>query len=125
MARRTLASGGYEADFRHRRPPTVHVFSVNSFNLGGRLYRKHLSFIKELAPEIGRGVRFGYTFASSRNVAGRGIARPDPCRYAAAGQQKAKPGEHPHPLDNGRQPSRHSKLWPVLSDGKMGNRRHG
>ena len=26
-----------------------------------RLYRNHLSFIKEVAPEIGRGVRFTYT----------------------------------------------------------------
>ena len=40
---------------------TVHVFSVKAFNLGDRLYRNHLSFIKELAPEIGRGVRVGYT----------------------------------------------------------------
>jgi iron complex outermembrane receptor protein len=39
----------------------MHVFGVNAFNLGGRLYRNHLSFIKEFAPEIGRGVRFYYT----------------------------------------------------------------
>jgi iron complex outermembrane receptor protein len=39
----------------------VHVFSVNAFNLGDRLYRNHLSFIKDLAPEIGRGVRVSYT----------------------------------------------------------------
>lgn len=39
----------------------VHVFSLNNFNLGDRLYRNHSSFIKNLAPEIGRGVRFGYT----------------------------------------------------------------
>ncbi|MBA3320708.1 MAG: TonB-dependent receptor [Pyrinomonadaceae bacterium] len=39
----------------------AHVFSVNAFNLGDRLYRNHLSFIKDLAPEIGRGVRFSYT----------------------------------------------------------------
>jgi iron complex outermembrane receptor protein len=39
----------------------VQVFSVDAFNLGDRLYRNHLSFIKNLAPEIGRGVRFGYT----------------------------------------------------------------
>lgn len=39
----------------------VHVFSINAFNLNNQLYRNHLSFIKELAPEIGRGVRFGYT----------------------------------------------------------------
>lgn len=39
----------------------VHIFGVNAFNLGDRLYRNHLSFIKEYAPEIGRGVRFSYT----------------------------------------------------------------
>jgi iron complex outermembrane receptor protein len=37
------------------------IFSVNAFNLGDRVYRNHLSFIKDLAPEIGRGVRFTYT----------------------------------------------------------------
>lgn len=39
----------------------MHVFTVETFNLNNRLYRNHLSFIKELAPEIGRGVRFTYT----------------------------------------------------------------
>jgi iron complex outermembrane recepter protein len=39
----------------------AHTFSVNTFNLGDVLYRNHLSFIKEFAPEIGRGVRFTYT----------------------------------------------------------------
>ena len=39
----------------------LHIFSVTGFNLGDRLYRNHLSFIKDLAPEIGRGVRFTYT----------------------------------------------------------------
>ncbi|HEV3468052.1 MAG TPA: TonB-dependent receptor [Pyrinomonadaceae bacterium] len=43
------------------RPHYAHIFSVNAFNLGDRLYRNHLSFIKELAPEIGRGLRFTYT----------------------------------------------------------------
>ncbi len=42
-------------------PHYAHIFSVNAFNLGDRVYRNHLSFIKELAPEIGRGVRFTYT----------------------------------------------------------------
>ncbi len=37
------------------------TFTVNAFNLTDKLYRNHLSFIKELAPEIGRGLRFGYT----------------------------------------------------------------
>ncbi|MBA3769234.1 MAG: TonB-dependent receptor [Blastocatellia bacterium] len=40
---------------------TVHTFSVSSSNLGDRLYRNHLSFIKDLAPEPGRGFRFSYT----------------------------------------------------------------
>lgn len=38
----------------------LHQFAVNTFNLGDRLYRNHSSFIKDLAPEIGRGVRFTY-----------------------------------------------------------------
>jgi len=37
------------------------VFGVNAFNLFDKEYRNHLSFIKDLAPEIGRGVRFNYT----------------------------------------------------------------
>ena len=39
----------------------AHLFGVNFFNAGDRLYRNHLSFIKSVAPEIGRGVRISYT----------------------------------------------------------------
>jgi len=39
----------------------VHVFSVSAFNLTNTLYRNHTSFIKDLAPKIGRGVRMGYS----------------------------------------------------------------
>jgi iron complex outermembrane receptor protein len=39
----------------------MHTFQANTFNLGDRLYRNHLSLIKEFAPEIGRGVRVSYT----------------------------------------------------------------
>ena len=39
----------------------LHQFAVNVYNVGDRLYRNHLSFIKELAPEIGRGIRVSYT----------------------------------------------------------------
>lgn len=39
----------------------AHVFTVNAFNLTDKLYRNHLSFIKEFAPEVGRGVRVAYT----------------------------------------------------------------
>jgi len=37
------------------------IISVTGFNLGDRLYRNNLSFIKDFAPEIGRGVRLTYT----------------------------------------------------------------
>ncbi len=40
---------------------TAHTFSFSSSNLGDRLYRNHLSFIKDLAPEPGRGARFSYS----------------------------------------------------------------
>jgi iron complex outermembrane receptor protein len=49
------------ASYTVARTHAVHVFSINAFNLGDRLYRNHVSFIKDLAPEIGRGVRFSYT----------------------------------------------------------------
>ncbi|HEX6624620.1 MAG TPA: TonB-dependent receptor, partial [Pyrinomonadaceae bacterium] len=49
------------ASYTIARPHYAHIFSVNAFNLGDRLYRNHLSFIKDLAPEIGRGIRFTYT----------------------------------------------------------------
>ena len=38
----------------------AHHLSVNFFNMGNRIYRNHGSFIKDLAPEIGRGIRFSY-----------------------------------------------------------------
>jgi iron complex outermembrane receptor protein len=37
-----------------------HQFSFDLFNAGDALYRNHTSFIKDLAPEIGRGVKFSY-----------------------------------------------------------------
>jgi iron complex outermembrane receptor protein len=43
------------------RPHVAHVFTFGAFNLGDRLYRNHLSFIKDFAPEIGRGFRATYT----------------------------------------------------------------
>ena len=39
----------------------AHVLSVSAFNLTNKLYRNHTSFIKDLAPEIGRGARIGYS----------------------------------------------------------------
>jgi iron complex outermembrane receptor protein len=48
------------ASYTYAQRHSAHQFSVNVFNLGDRLYRNHSSFIKDLAPEIGRGVRFTY-----------------------------------------------------------------
>ncbi len=39
----------------------AHVLSLSAFNLTNELYRNHNSFIKDLAPEIGRGFRVGYS----------------------------------------------------------------
>lgn len=50
-------SGSYTIAHEHY----AHIFTFNGYNLTDKLYRNHLSFIKEFAPEIGRGVRFGYT----------------------------------------------------------------
>ena len=49
------------ASYTVARQHFVHQLGVNVFNVGDRLYRNHASFIKDLAPEIGRGVRFTYT----------------------------------------------------------------
>jgi iron complex outermembrane receptor protein len=50
-------SGSYLIAQQH----AAHVISFNFFNIGDRLYRNHLSFIKEFAPEMGRGLRVTYT----------------------------------------------------------------
>jgi iron complex outermembrane recepter protein len=50
-------AGSYTLTTQH----IAHVFALNGFNLGDRLYQNHLSFIKDIAPEIGRGVRLTYT----------------------------------------------------------------
>ena len=49
--------GSYMIATQHQ----AHIFSVMGYNLTDTLYRNHVSFIKDLVPEIGRGVRFGYT----------------------------------------------------------------
>ncbi len=55
------AVANLNASYTIARQHAVHVISLSAFNLGDQLYRNHLSFIKEVAPEIGRGVRVGYT----------------------------------------------------------------
>ena len=49
-----------KASYTIPRQHLAHQLSCNIFNIGDRLYRNHSSFIKDLAPEIGRGVRFTY-----------------------------------------------------------------
>jgi iron complex outermembrane recepter protein len=49
------------ASYTFARQHVAQTISVNAFNLNNRLYFNHLSFIKEFAPEIGRGVRVVYT----------------------------------------------------------------
>jgi iron complex outermembrane receptor protein len=39
----------------------AHIFSVRAYNLTDELYRLHTSFIKEFAPEMGRGIMFLYS----------------------------------------------------------------
>ena len=40
---------------------TAHIFTLSSYNLTDKLYFNHLSFLKDIAPEIGRGARLTYT----------------------------------------------------------------
>ena len=50
-------SGNYVIPSKHY----ANIFSVTAYNLNNKLYFNHISFIKDISPEIGRGVRFGYT----------------------------------------------------------------
>ncbi|MDE0106340.1 MAG: TonB-dependent receptor [Bryobacterales bacterium] len=50
-----------KATYTVARQHLAHQFAAEVFNIGDQLYRNHSSFIKDLAPEIGRGVRFTYT----------------------------------------------------------------
>ena len=43
------------------RAHAAHIFSVRGYNLTNALYRNHTSFIKDLAPEIGRGIKATYS----------------------------------------------------------------
>lgn len=55
------ATVNLNASYTYTQKHYAHIFSVNAFNLNDKLFRNHLSFIKEFAPEIGRGVRVVYT----------------------------------------------------------------
>ena len=50
-----------DASYVWPRQHLAHVLSFTAYNLTNALYRSHTSFIKDLAPEMGRGVKVGYS----------------------------------------------------------------
>jgi iron complex outermembrane receptor protein len=55
------ATFGFGASYVVIRSRATHAITLRAFNLTNTEYRLHTSFIKELAPEIGRGARVTYT----------------------------------------------------------------
>jgi iron complex outermembrane receptor protein len=49
------------ASYTHPTRHFSHHIAFDAFNLGDRLYYNHVSLIKEIAPEIGRGVKVSYS----------------------------------------------------------------
>jgi iron complex outermembrane receptor protein len=49
-----------KASYTYPQNHFIHHFAFEVFNVGDKLYRNHVSFIKDLAPEMGRGVKFSY-----------------------------------------------------------------
>lgn len=52
---------GLTASYTLLRGDRQHLVSLRFYNLGNERYRNHSSFIKDLAPEIGRGVQLTYS----------------------------------------------------------------
>lgn len=50
-----------KAQYVLARTHQAHIFAVNAYNLTDELYRLHTNFIKDFAPEIGRGIKFTYS----------------------------------------------------------------
>lgn len=50
-----------DASYIWPRQHMAHVLSFTGYNLTNALFRNHMSFIKDLAPEMGRGVKLGYS----------------------------------------------------------------
>ncbi len=50
-------AGTYVIPSKH----AAHILGVNAFNLNNKLFYNHISFIKDISPEIGRGMKFSYT----------------------------------------------------------------
>ena len=51
----------FNASYTIAKKHAAHTFAFSSSNLGDKLYRNHLSFIKDLTPEQGRNFRFSYS----------------------------------------------------------------
>ena len=49
------------ASYTWPRRHAAHVLTFTGYNLTNTLYRNHTSFIKDLAPEMGRGIKAGYS----------------------------------------------------------------
>ncbi len=49
------------ASYLLARSHLAHQFAVRAYNLTNELYRRHTSFIKDLAPEMGRGIALTYS----------------------------------------------------------------
>jgi iron complex outermembrane receptor protein len=65
LFRNETATDGYtvfnvNASYILPRSHHAHIFSVSGLNLTDELYRRHTSFIKDLAPEMGRSIRVSY-----------------------------------------------------------------
>lgn len=50
-----------DASYTFLTKSVAHVISFNGYNLNNTLYFNHVSFLKDIAPEIGRGARLTYT----------------------------------------------------------------
>ena len=50
-----------DASYIWPRQHMAHVLSFTGYNLTNALFRNHMSFIKDLAPEMGRGIKVGYS----------------------------------------------------------------
>jgi iron complex outermembrane receptor protein len=55
------AAFSVEASYGVVRPHASHVFALRATNLANRTYRLHTAFLKDVAPEPGRGVNATYT----------------------------------------------------------------
>ncbi len=54
------ALANLNASYTIMKSRTAHIITLSGYNLTDRLYRNHLSFIKDIAPEIGRNLRLNY-----------------------------------------------------------------